>query len=54
MVKLKNFDTHVNEKPKRRSNDFLDEDYRMLIAGGEWEWKDNRCYEYVETAFGCL
>ena len=33
MVKLRNYDTRVNEKPKRRLNDFLDEDYAMLVAG---------------------
>ncbi|XP_022780490.1 uncharacterized protein LOC111321787 [Stylophora pistillata] len=43
MVKLINFDTHVNEKPKRRLNDFLDEDYRMLSwvdKGSEYYNKD--------------
>ena len=35
------FDTHVNEKPKRRLNDFLDEDYRMLVAGESGSGKTN-------------
>ena len=34
MVKIPSFDTHATrEKPKRRLNDFLDEDYAMLVAG---------------------
>ena len=42
MVKILNFDTHSNEKPKsRRLNDFLDEDYRMLVAGASGSGKTN-------------
>ena len=41
MVKIPNFDTHSNEKPKRRYNDFLDEDYRMLVTGASGSGKTN-------------
>ena len=41
MVKIPNYDTHVNEKPKRRLNDFLDEEYRMLVAGASGSGKTN-------------
>ena len=40
-MKIPNYDTHVNEKPKRRLNDFLDEDYRMLVAGESGIGKTN-------------
>ena len=41
MVKLPNYDTHTNEKSKRRLNDFLDEEYRMLVAGASGSGKTN-------------
>ena len=41
MVKIPNYDTHVNERPKRRLNDFLDEEYRMLVAGASGSGKTN-------------
>ena len=41
MVKIPNYDTHSNEKPKRRYNDYLDEDYRMLVAGASGSGKTN-------------
>ena len=41
MVKIPNYDTHVNEKPKKRLNDFLDEEYRMLVAGASGSGKTN-------------
>ena len=41
MVKIPNYDTHVNEKPKRKLNDFLDEEYRMLVVGASGSGKTN-------------
>ena len=41
MVNMINFDTHVNEKPKRRLNDFLDEEYQMLVVGRTGSGKTN-------------
>ena len=42
MVKIPNYDTHSNEKSKsRRLNDFLDEDYRMLVTGASGSGKTN-------------
>ena len=41
MVNIPNLDTHVNEKPKRRLNDYLDEDYRMLVTGASGSGKTN-------------
>ena len=41
MVKIPNYDTHSNEKPKRRYNNYLDEDYRMLVAGASGSGKTN-------------
>ena len=42
MVKMINFDTHTTrEKPMRKLNDFLDEDYRMLVAGESGSGKTN-------------
>ena len=41
MVNMIIFDTHENEKSKRRLNDFLDEDYRMLVAGESGSGKTN-------------
>ena len=32
-MKIPNLDTNVNEKQKIRLNNFLDEEYRMLVAG---------------------
>jgi len=32
-MKIPNYDTNQKESPKRRLNDFLDEDFSMLIAG---------------------
>ena len=41
MVNIPNLDTHSNEKPKRRLNDYLDEDYRMLVTGASGSGKTN-------------
>ena len=41
MVKIPNYDTHSNEKLKRRYNNYLDEDYRMLVAGASGSGKTN-------------
>ena len=41
MVNIPNLDTHSNEKPKKRLNDYLDEDYRMLVTGASGSGKTN-------------
>ena len=41
MVNIPNLDTHSNEKPKRSLNDYLDEDYQMLVAGRTGSGKTN-------------
>ena len=40
-MKIPNYDVNVNEKPKRRLNNFLDEEYRMLVAGASGSGKTN-------------
>ena len=32
-MKLPNYDTNVDEEQKKRYNNFLDEEYQMLIVG---------------------
>ena len=51
MVKLRNYDTRVNEKPKRRLNDFLDEDYAMLVAGPSRCGKTNTVMNLLREPF---
>ena len=41
MVNIPNLDTHVKEKPKRSLNDYLDEEYQMLVAGRTGSGKTN-------------
>ena len=41
MVNIPNLDTHVNEKPKKRLNDYLDEEYQMLVCGRTGSGKTN-------------
>ena len=41
MVNIPNMDTHVNEKPKKRLNDYLDEEYQMLVCGRTGSGKTN-------------
>ena len=51
MVKCTIYDTHVNEKSKRRLNDFLDEDYAMLIAGPSRCGKTNTLMNMLRKPF---
>ena len=41
MVNIPNYDTGISEKPKRRLNNFLNEEYRMLVAGASGSGKTN-------------
>ena len=41
MVNIPNYDRGVTEKPKRRLNNFLNEEYRMLVAGASGSGKTN-------------
>ena len=52
MVKLRIYNTRVNEKVKsRRLNDFLDEDYRMLVAGASGCGKTNTIMNLLREPF---
>ena len=40
-MRIPNYDTKIDKVPKRRLNDFLDEDFRMLLCGASGTGKTN-------------
>ena len=48
-MKIANYDTKQNESSKRRLNDFLDEDFSMLIAGQTRCGKTNTLMHILRT-----
>ena len=48
-MKIPNYDTNQKESSKRRLNDFLDEDFRMLIAGQTRRGKTNTLMHILRT-----
>ena len=52
-MKIPNYDTNQKESSKRRLNDFLDEDFRMLIAGQTRCGKTNTLMHILRTPLVC-
>ena len=48
-MKIPNYDTNQKGPPRRRLNDFLDEDFRMLIAGQTRCGKTNTLMHILRT-----